>query len=167
MNNKALFNLTYGLFVLTAQEDGFDNGCIINTAMQVTGTPNRISVTVNKNNYTTKMIEKTKKFNVSVISEKADFALFQRFGFRSGADGSKFEDFDGAFARAQNGVLCITKGTNAFISCTVEQIVDVGTHLLFVAAVDDCEILSDAASMTYAYYFANVKPKPQTEGKKG
>lgn len=160
MNEKALFTLSYGLYVLTAHKDGFDNGCIINTAMQVTNTPNRISVTVNKNNYTASMIKDTGKFNVSVISEKGEFDMFKRFGFASGKDVNKFDGFDGA-VRALNGIMCITKGTNAFICCTVEQVIDVGTHLMFIAAVDDCEIFYDIPSMTYSYYFANVKPKPQ------
>lgn len=162
MNEKALFSLSYGLYVLTAHKDGLDNGCIINTAMQVTNSPNRISVTVNKSNYTTSMISATGKFNISVISEKAGFDLFKRFGFASGADVNKFDGFNNAF-RTANGIMFISEGTNAYINCTVEQTVDIGTHIMFIASVDDCEILDDAATMTYSYYFANVKPKPQVQ----
>ena len=110
MNNKAMYQLTYGLFVLTASEDGKDSGCIINTAGQVTSTPNRISIAVNKANHTHDMIMNTRKFTVSVLSEKAPFALFQRFGFQSGRDVNKFEGFD-AWKRGFNDVPYITEGT--------------------------------------------------------
>ncbi len=160
MNNKAMYQLTYGLFVLTASEDGKDSGCIINTAGQVTSTPNRISIAVNKANHTHDMIMNTRKFTVSVLSEKAPFALFQRFGFQSGRDVNKFEGFD-AWKRGFNGVPYITEGTNAFISAWVEQTIDLGTHTLFIAQVTDMEVLDRTPSCTYSYYQANIKPKPQ------
>lgn len=159
MNEKALFNINYGLYVLTASSDGFDNGCIVNTVMQVTNTPNRILIALNKENFTTKMIQKSMKFNVSVISEKADFSLISRFGFSSGAKKNKFEGFDKC-KRGGNGILYVNDSINAYICCTVEKVEDVGTHMLFVALVDDCDVMTDDASMSYEYYLKNVKPTP-------
>ena len=160
MNKKAMYQLTYGLFVLTACEDGKDNGCIINTAQQVTSDPNRISIAVNKANHTHDMIMNTRKFTVSMISEDADFALFQHFGFQSGRDVDKFAGFSDC-KRGYNGVNYITKGTNGFISAWVEQTIDLGSHTLFIAAVTDMEVLSRVPSATYSYYQSNIKPKPQ------
>lgn len=160
MDNKTMFNLSYGLFVLTAQEDGKDNGCIINTAIQVTANPNRISIAVNKTNATHDMIMRTNKFTVSIISEDADFELFKRFGFQSGKDVDKFEGYWDC-KRGYNRVNYITKGTNGFISGWVEQTIDLGTHTLFIAAVTDMEVLSNVPSATYSYYQNHIKPKPQ------
>ena len=160
MDKKAMYQLTYGLFVLTACEDGKDNGCIINTAQQVTSDPNRISIAVNKANHTHDMIMNTRKFTVSMISEDADFALFQHFGFQSGRDVDKFAGFSDC-KRGYNGVNYITKGTNGFISAWVEQTIDLGSHTLFIAAVTDMEVLSRVPSATYSYYQSNIKPKPQ------
>lgn len=162
MNEKAFFSLSYGLFVLTAKLGDTDNGCIINTAIQTTVTPNTITMAVNKDNYTAELIQKSGKFNLSVLSEDADFSVFQRFGFQSGRNCKKFDGFAHT-ARAKNGILYITKVANAYFSCTVKETIDLGTHLLFVSVVDDCEVLGDGRSMTYAYYFANVKPKPQQQ----
>lgn len=164
MDKKAMYNLTYGLFVLTASEEGKDSGCIINTAGQVTSTPNRISIAVNKANHTHDVVMNTRKFNLSILSEKADFSLFQRFGFQSGRDVDKFEGFD-AWERSLNDVPYITQGTNAFISAWVEQTVDLGTHTLFIAQVVDMEVLSSDRSCTYAYYQSNIKPAPATAKK--
>ena len=155
-----MYRLTYGLFVLTSRLDGRDSGCIINTAGQVTSEPNRISIAVNKANYTHDMLIRSGKFNVSILSESASFVTFQRFGFQSGRTVDKFADYDGC-ARSANGVLYVTEGTNAFISATVEQTIDLGSHTLFIAAVDDMEVLSDVPSATYAYYQSDIKPKPQ------
>lgn len=166
MNDKALFKLSYGLFVLTAKDGDFDNGCIINTAIQVTNTPNKILMAVNKGNYTTEMISKTGKFNLSVISQKATFSLFEHFGFKSGRDTNKFADFCD-FKRDANGISYITKGTNAYFACTVENVTDAGTHYVFIATLDNCEILSDDLSATYEYYFANIKPQPQKQASTG
>ena len=160
MNAKAMFSLTYGLFVLTARENDFDNGCIINTAMQVTDQPKRISVAVNKANHTHDMIVSTKQFNISILSEKAVFDTFKRFGFQSGKNVNKFEGYDG-WKRASDGISYVTEGTNAWISAKVEQMVDLGTHTMFIASVEDMDVLSDDPSATYAYYHANIKPKPQ------
>lgn len=160
MDNKAMFKISYGLFVLTAKKDNKNNGCIINTAMQVTAEPNRISVTVNKTNCTHDMIKETGKLTVSTISQDADFELFKRFGFSSGADTDKFDGFD-AFKEGANGIVYITEGTNSYISAEVEQTVDLGSHTMFICKVTDAEILNDTPSATYEYYHANIKPKPQ------
>ena len=158
MDKTTMYKLTYGLFVLTAK-DGKDNGCITNTAMQVTSTPNRIAVAINKANFAHDMVLKTGVFNISILSEKAPFSLFQRFGFQSGRDTDKFADYT-AFARAENGVVYVTEGTNAVILAKVVSTADLGTHTLFVADVTDGFNLTDDPSVTYAYYQANIKPKP-------
>ena len=160
MNKKAMYNLTYGLFVLTARSEGRDSGCIINTAGQVTSTPNRISIAVNKDNFTHDLVKASGKFNISILSEAADFGLFQHFGFQSGRNVDKFADFADC-KRSENGLFYVTRGTNAYISATVEQTIDLGSHTLFIAAVDDMEVLSDIPSATYSYYQSSIKPKPQ------
>ncbi len=160
MDNKALFKLTYGLFVLTSRQDGKDNGCIINTAAQVTSEPNRISIAVNKANFTHDMVLAVKKFNVSVLSQDAGFELFKRFGFQSGRNVDKFAGFD-RFSRGENGLLFVTNGTNAYFSAEVEQAIDLGSHTLFISRVTAMEVLSQAASATYDYYQNHIKPKPQ------
>ncbi|MBQ4149711.1 MAG: flavin reductase [Clostridium sp.] len=163
MDMKAMYKLSYGLFVLTAKRGEKDNGCITNTAIQVTSEPNRISIAVNKANYTHDMVLETGKFNVSIISEKADFDLFKHFGFQSGRDVDKFADFTDC-ARAENGIFYITKGTNAVISAEVEQCIDLDSHTLFIAKVTDLMVLDSASSATYEYYQNNIKPKPQAVG---
>ncbi len=159
MNTKAMYNLTYGLFVLTARVGDKDNGCIINTAGQVTTTPNRISIAVNKANHTHDMILESGIFNVSILSEKATFDIFTHFGFSSGRDTDKFSDFSDC-KRVENGAMVVTRGTNAYISARVEQTVDLGTHTLFIAEVTDMDVLDSAPSATYAYYHSNIKPAP-------
>ncbi len=161
MDSKAMFKLSYGLFVVTAKEDEKNNGCIVNTVMQVTSEPNRISVTVNKANYTHDMIMRTGKLTVSVLSEDAGFGLFKRFGFQSGKDVDKFEGFDG-YKKGMNDVAYITEGTNAYIHGQVVDKVDVGTHTIFICDVLDMDVLSDKASATYAYYHEHIKPKPES-----
>lgn len=163
MDPKAMFKLTYGLFVLTAKTDGKDNGCIINTAMQVTNTPNRISIAVNKTDYTHDMVLNTGLFNISVLSEEAGFEVFKHFGFQSGRDVDKFASYS-EMKRSENGLYYITAGTNAYLSGKVEQTVDLGTHTLFIADVTDMETLSQVPSTTYSYYQSNIKPKPQDTG---
>ena len=159
MDPKAMFKLSYGLFVLTAREGEKDNGCITNTAIQVTSEPNRISIAVNKANYTHGMVLRTGKFNVSILSQEASFDTFKHVGFQSGRDVDKFADFT-ACKRAENGIYIITEGTNAYISAEVEQTVDLGTHTLFIAKVTDLDVLSKVSSATYEYYQNNIKPKP-------
>ncbi len=160
MDKKAMYRLSYGLFVVTAKEGEKDNGCITNTVMQVTSAPNRISLAVNKENYTHDMILRTGKFLASVISEDASFDLFRNFGFQSGRDVDKFADFTDV-KRTGNGLYAVTKGTNAWISAKVIQSVDLGSHTLFLAEVEDAEVLSDSPSATYAYYQDHIKPKQE------
>ena len=160
MDTKAMYSISYGLYVLTANADGKDNGCIVNTVTQVTTTPNQVIVAVNKANYTHDIIAGTGKFTASVISEQATFDLFQRFGFQSGRGADKFSGFDHV-QRTANGTLAVTQGTNAFISGDVVQQIDVGTHTIFLAKVVDMATLGDAASATYAYYQKHIKPQPK------
>ena len=136
MDNSIMFKLTYGLFVLTAKDGEKANGCIINTAMQQTSTPNVISITVNKQNYTEQMVKKSGRFNVSFLDESVKFDTFKHFGFQSGRDVDKFADFADA-KTAANGIPYITKGANAYLSCEVKQSLDLGTHTLFLAEVID------------------------------
>ncbi len=168
MDKKAMYKLSYGLFVLTSVRDGRDGGCITNTAIQVTSEPNRIAVAINKANFTHDMIVDAKKFNVSILSENATFDVFQHFGFQSGKDVDKFAGYT-ACKRAANGVMVITEGTNAYISVDVEQMLDLGSHTLFIGSVTDIEVLSDAPSATYAYYQDHIKLKAGAENasKKG
>lgn len=152
--------ISYGLYVLTAKISGHQmNGCIINTLQQVTSSPNRVSITVNKANYTEYMIRSSGEFNVSVIDESADFGLFKHFGFATGRWENKFFGYND-FAISENGLPYIKVGTCAYISCKVVDSFDLGTHTMFIADVVSGEVLSDKAAMTYAYYHANVKPKP-------
>ncbi len=159
VEKNAFFSLSYGLFVLTARDGAKDNGCIINTAIQLTTTPNRISIAVNKANYTHDMIKKTGQFNVSILSTDAPFAMFQHYGFQSGRNVDKFADVAG-MARSTNGIYYLPYCTNAFLSGRVTQMIEFETHTLFIADVTEARALSNTPSMTYAYYFANVKPKP-------
>ena len=158
MDMKVMNKITYGLYVLTARCGNQFNGCIINTLAQVTSSPNRVSVTVNKGNFTEYMIRSSGRFNVSMIDESADFSLFTHFGFQSGRWCNKFYDY--ALKKAENGLPVIEKGACAYVCCEVVQTVDLGTHTMFIADVAGGEVISDKAPMTYAYYHANVKPKP-------
>ena len=160
MDKKAMYHLTYGLFVLTSRLGEKDNGCIINTAGQVTSTPNRISITVNKDNLTHDLVKESGKFNISILSERADFDIFKHFGFQSGRETDKFDGY-AACKRSENGLYYITEGTNAYISGTVEQAIDLGSHTMFIASVDDMEVLASEPSASYAYYQSSIKPKPE------
>ncbi len=160
MDKKAMYKLSYGLFVLTSKLDGRDNGCIINTAGQVASEPNRISISVINSNYTRELVEKSGRFNLSVISTGADFELFRHFGFQSGCTVDKFAGYSPCM-RSANGLYYVTAGTNAFISASVEQSLNLGSHTLFIASIDDMEVLSSADSATYAYYQSEIKPKPE------
>ena len=166
---NAMFKFSYGLFVLTAKDGAKDNGCIINTASQLTDTPKRITIAVNKANYTHDMILKTGVFNVSVLSEDVGMDTFKRFGFQSGRSADKFDGCEG-LQRSVNGLYYLTGCTNAVLSGKVIQSIDCGTHTLFIADVTEAKVLSKEPSVTYAYYFANIKPKPlpaaMTEGPK-
>ena len=167
MDKNVMFKISYGLFVLSTKNNEKQSGCIVNTVIQHTTEPNQISVTVNKSNYTLELIKKSGIFTVSVLDESAPFSVFEHFGFRSGRDCDKFADFTDK-KTGDNGVYYITKGANSYISARVTEMKDLGSHMLIIAAVTDGEILSDIPSMTYAYYFKNVKPKPkkvQSSGK--
>ncbi len=159
MDNNAFFKLSYGLFVLTARQGDKDNGCIINTVMQVTDTPKQIQIAVNKQNFTHDMIAQTGKFNVSVLSLDAVFWVFQHYGFQSGRDVDKFANIPEA--RTANGIRFVEGCSNAVLSGKVISVTDCGTHSLFLAEVEEAKVLSDTPSMTYQYYFDHVKPKPQ------
>lgn len=164
MDAKAMYKISYGLFILTARENEKDNGCIVNTVTQVTTEPNRITVAVNKNNYTCGMIERTGKFNVSVLTEKSKFKTYQHWGFQSGATADKCESI--TYRRADNGVVYIEEECNAYLCAKVVSVTDLGTHLLFLADVCDAAILSDDESVTYAYYQKHIKTAPQPETRK-
>lgn len=159
LDPTALFTLSYGLYVLTAREGGRDLGCIVNTVTQLTENPTRIAVSVNKQNFTNEVIQRTGLFNVSVLTEAAPMDLFRHFGFQSGRDVDKFAGR--ADPVSENGLRYLDGPANALISGKVEQAIDCGTHMLYIALVTEARKLSDAPSMTYAYYFANVKPRPQ------
>ena len=160
MDNKAMYKLSYGLFVLTTVSGNKQSGCIINTAIQAASEPNTISICVNKANYTHDLIKESGIFTVSIIAENASFDLFKRFGFASGRDTDKFAGFTG-YKTGSNGVNYITEGTNAFISVKVDKTLDMGSHTMFAGTITDMEVLSDVPSATYAYYFENIKPKPE------
>ena len=161
----ALFKIGYGLYVVTSHDGKRDNGLIVNTVTQVTNTPNRIAVTINKENYSHHVIKNTKKMNVNCLSVKAPFEVFERFGFQSGRAVDKFEGLTPS--RSDNGLAILPQYTNAVLSLDVENYVDLGTHGMFICSVSEARVLSDAESMSYAYYHENVKPKPNTAGKKG
>lgn len=165
MDNTAFFKLSYGLFVVTAHEGDKDNGCITNTVVQQTTTPNRISVTINKNNLTHDMILRTGVFNVSVLSESSSFDTFKHWGFQSGKDVDKTVGI--TFYRLENGVIYIVEGVNAVLSAKVEQAIDLGTHTLFIAEVTDAFSTDETPSATYAYYHKRIKPAPQQPKKRG
>ena len=161
----ALFKIGYGLYVVTCHDGKKDNGLIVNTVTQVTSTPNRIAVTINKENYSHHVIKQTGKMNINCLTVEAPFQVFEAFGFRSGRNVDKFADCTPL--RSENGLVVLPRYINAFMSLTVEQYVDLDTHGMFICSVADARVLSDVETMTYAYYHANVKPKPQTEGKRG
>ena len=161
----ALFNIGYGLYVVTSNDGKKDNGLIVNTVTQVTNTPNRIAVTINKANYSHHVIKQTGKMNINCLTVDAPFAVFEKFGFVSGRNVDKFEGMEPP--RSDNGLVFLPRNVNSFMSLKVEQLIDLDTHGMFICSVTEARVLSDRESMTYAYYHANVKPKPQTAGKKG
>ena len=165
MDSSVLFNIGYGLYVVTAKDEK-DNGCIINTVMQVTSDPLQIAIAVNKKNLTQQMISKTRKFNVSILTEEADFDIFKHFGYQSGRDVDKFANFFDV-KRSANGLYYITKNTNSYMSAYVQQEIDLGTHSLFIGQLVASERLSEAPTVSYDFYQKNIKPKPQNENKKG
>ncbi len=162
---KALFNIGYGLYVVTSNDGKKDNGLIVNTVSQVTSTPNRIAVTINKQNYSHHVIKQTGKMNINCLSIDAPFKVFEDFGFRSGRTIDKFEGWEKYYS--DNGLVFLPKYINSFMSLTVENYVDLGTHGMFICSVGEARVITDIETMTYTYYQKNVKPKPKTEGKKG
>ena len=161
----ALFNIGYGLYVVTTNDGARDNGLIVNTVSQVTNTPNRIAVTINKQNYSFHTIQKTGVLNVNCLDVSAPFSVFQRFGFQSGRTADKFEGLE--ILRSDNGLAFLPRYINSFMSLKVESFVDMDTHGMFICTVTEARVMSDADTMTYTYYQKNVKPKPETEGKHG
>ena len=164
-NLSALFNIGYGLYVITSNDGKKDNGLIVNTVTQVTNTPNRIAVTINKENYSHHVIKQTGKMNINCLSTDAPFAVFEKFGFVSGRNTDKFEGCTPL--RSDNGLIFLPRHINSFLSLEVEQYIDLDTHGMFICKVTEARVISDKETMTYTYYQENVKPKPQTEGKKG
>jgi len=160
---NALFNIGYGLYVVTTNDGKRDNGLVVNTVSQVTDNPKRVAVTVNKENYSYHVIKQTGKMNLNCLTESAPFALFETFGFQSGRNADKFAEIEPL--RSDNGLAFLPRDINAFLSLEVEETVDLGTHGMFICSITEARVLSDAPSMTYAYYHEHVKPKP--EGKKG
>lgn len=161
MDKKVMRNISYGLFILTAKDGDKLNGCVINTLQQVTTSPNRATIAVSKENYTHDMIIETGQFNVSILSEKAGFDTFKHFGFQSGREIDKFDDYP--MELSENGIPYITKGANGFISCSVIQSIDLGSHTLFIADVTDGKVLSDDPSTTYEYYHKHIKEAPDAK----
>lgn len=166
MDVNALFNIGYGLYVLTSNYENKDNGCIVNTVVQVTNEPLRIAVIVNKKNYTHELILNSCVFNLSVLTVDTPFKVIEHFGFQSGKDVDKFADCNQKY-RTKNNVLYIPKYINSYISCHVSSHIDLNTHTMFFADVIDAKVLSDKESLTYSYYQQHIKPQPQKTTKKG
>ena len=162
---NALFNIGYGLYVITSNDGKRDNGLIVNTVTQVTNTPNRIAVTINKENYSHHVIKQTGKMNINCLTVDAPFEIFERFGFKSGRNVDKFEGM--SVHHSDNGLAFLERYINSFMSLKVEQYVDLDTHGMFICSIAEARVISDKETMTYTYYQSNVKPKPETEGKKG
>lgn len=162
---NALFNIGYGLYAVTCNDGKKDNGLIVNTVTQVTNTPNRIAVTINKDNYSHHVIKQSGTMNINCLSQDAPFSVFEKFGFQSGRSVDKFEGEK--VLRSDNGLVFLSKHINSFMSLKVEQYVDFGTHGMFICSITESRVISNAETMTYTYYQSNVKPKPNTEGKKG
>ncbi len=161
----ALYNIGYGLYVVTSNDGKKDNGLIVNTVSQVSDNPNRIAVTINKMNYSHHVIKQTGKMNINCLTTDAPFSVFEKFGFQSGRSVDKFEECQPL--RSDNGLVFLPRHINSFMSLKVEQYVDLGSHGMFICEVTESRVINNEKSMTYAYYHENVKPKPQTEGKKG
>ena len=165
IDSKALFKIGYGLYVVTSRDGDKDNGLIVNTVTQLTDTPLRVAVNINKLNYSHDIVKKTGKLNVNCLNIEAPFSVFQEYGFVSGRDKNKFEGKE--IVRSSNGLAVLTNYVNSVISLKVDQYVDLGTHGMFICSVTESKVINNVETMTYNYYQANVKPKPQTEKKKG
>ncbi len=162
---SALFHIGYGLYVVTSNDGTRDNGLIVNTVTQVTNTPNRVAVTINKQNYSHHVIRQTGTMNVNCLDTTAPFAVFQNFGFQSGRTVDKFAGIDEL--RSDNGLRFLPRHINSFLSLKVESYVDLGTHGMFICTVTEARVMADTETMSYTYYQNHVKPQPETEGKKG
>lgn len=162
---KALFKIGYGLYVITCNDGIKDTGCIVNTVVQVTSTPCRVAVTINKSNYTYEVVKRTGKMNVNCLTVNAPFSVFEHFGFQTGRIVNKFAD--STAPRASNGLVYLPDNINAYICLETEKFIDLDTHVMFICKVTDAAVISNDESMTYSYYHANVKPKPQAQKKKG
>ena len=162
---NALFNIGYGLYVVTSNDGKKDNGLIVNTVTQVTNTPNRLAVTISKENYSHHVIKQTGKMNINCLTTDAPFLVFETFGFKSGRNSNKFENCEPL--RSDNGLVFLPRYINSFMSLKVEQYVDLDTHGMFICSITEARVISNQETMTYTYYQNNVKPKPETEGKKG
>ncbi len=162
MDKKALFKIGYGLYVLSANQDGFDNGCIINSVMQAADNPVKLVFSVNKQNKTHDMVLETGNFAISCLTEDTPFEMFEWYGFQSGREVNKFVS-EAAYTRCANGVLRLNTFVNAYLAGKVTETVDMGSHTLFIAELTDAAVLNDEPSVTYAYYHANIKPKPTVQ----
>ena len=166
MDTKVTRNFTYGLFVITAKDGDKLNGCIINTGIQAASDPLTVAVSLNKADYTCDMIMKTGEFNLTFLSEDAKFETFEHFGYQSGKDVDKFAKDSLAkfeYKLAANGIPYVTTGANAYLSAHVTKSVDLGSHMMFIAEITDAEVFSKTPSVSYSYYFANIKPKPEAK----
>lgn len=167
MDLSAMFNIGYGLYVASTEFEGKDNACIVNTVMQLTSSePCKIGVAINKKNYTAELLQKSKRLNISILTQDAPFELYKQFGFQSGRSVDKFDGISG-IERANNGVLYLKENVNSLICVYVQQEIDLGSHILFIGAVTDATVLSKSPSVTYSYYHQHIKPKPQKTEKHG
>lgn len=165
IDNKALFNISYGLYAVTVNDGNKDNALIVNTVVQLTSNPLTVSVTVNKSNYSHSVIKQTGKMNVNCLTVKTPFSLFEALGFKSGREEDKLKNI--SFRRSENGLAVLSENINSFMSLSVVQEVDLGTHSMFICNVTEAEVVNSAETMTYTYYHKNVKPKPQPQAVKG
>ena len=164
-DNKSLFSIPYGLFLVTSSLDGKANGLIVNTVTQVTNTPNRVAVTINKDNYSHTIIKETGILNVNCLTTETPFSIFQNFGFQSGKDKNKFEGI--SYSLSENGLPVLNDYVNTFISLKVTDYVDFGTHGMFICEITDSGIINDKETVTYSYYQKHIKPRPEEKKAKG
>lgn len=159
IDNKALYNIGYGLYVITTNDNVKHNGMICNTVVQQTGSPLLVSVTINKANYSCEVIQKTGVLNVNCLTVAAPFSVFEKFGFASGRDVDKFADEN--VKLSENGLVVLDKYINSFMSLKVSQSIDLGSHVMFICEVTEAEVFNTSETMSYSYYHKNVKPKPK------
>ena len=165
IDSKVLFDISYGLYVVTVNDGVRDGGCIVNTVTQLTSSPLKVAVCINRANYSHDVIKSTGKMNINCLSVKAPFALFEKFGFQSGRDAEKFKDITPS--RSENGLAILPENITSFISLSVDSYTDLGTHGMFICTVTETGKINDDENMTYTYYHKNVKPKPKTDKKRG